>query len=82
VPENLGIKLNEIETRSLRASGSTVLLAANLDQNKIQLLGRWKSDAMNRYLHKAANPEQQFAKLMIYTEIGLNPCCLATFTQN
>lgn len=53
----LGIHPNEIDARSLRAGGATALLCANVDQNTIQLLGRWKSDAMIRYLHISANPQ-------------------------
>ena len=32
------------------------LMCANIDPDKIQLLGRWKSDAMIRYLHLSAHP--------------------------
>jgi hypothetical protein len=61
----LGIHPDEIEARSLRAGGATALLCANIDPNSIQLLGRWKSDSMIRYLHIAANPHtRQYAKQM------------------
>jgi hypothetical protein len=53
----LGIHPHEIDARSLRAGGVTALLRANVDQNAIQLFGRWKSDHMNRYLHISANPQ-------------------------
>jgi hypothetical protein len=53
----LGIHPNQIDARSLRAGGATALLCANVDHNTIQLLGRWKSDAMMRYLHISANPQ-------------------------
>jgi hypothetical protein len=65
-PNTLGIQPQEIEARSLRAGGATALLCANIDPNSIQLLGRWKSDAMIRYLHIAANPHtRHYAKRMI-----------------
>jgi hypothetical protein len=53
----LGIHPQDIDARSLRAGCATALLCANIDHNTIQLLGRWKSDAMIRYLHIAANPQ-------------------------
>jgi hypothetical protein len=39
-----------ISARSLRPGGATALLCANVDKDAIMLLGRWKSDAMLRYL--------------------------------
>jgi hypothetical protein len=64
-PAKLGIRPDELEARSLRAGGATLLLCATVDQNSIQLLGRWKSDAMIRYLHISVNPHvQQYAKRM------------------
>ena len=45
----LDIKPHEIDSRSLRAGGATALLCAGVDVNIIQLLGRWRSDAMIRY---------------------------------
>jgi hypothetical protein len=51
-----GIQPNEIDSRSLRASGAMALLCARVDDNIIRLLGRWKSDAMIRYLHVQAVP--------------------------
>ena len=53
-----------ISARSLRPGGATALLCANIDANKIQLLGRWKSDAMFRYLRIQADPTN-FAALML-----------------
>jgi hypothetical protein len=65
-PNTLGIQPNDINARSLRAGGATALLCANIDQNTIQLLGRWKSDAMMRYLHVAATPHtHQYARAMM-----------------
>jgi hypothetical protein len=64
-PNTLGIQPHEIDARSLRAGGATALLCANIAQNTIQLLGRWKSDAMIRYLHVSANPQvYQYARQM------------------
>jgi hypothetical protein len=48
-----GIPPNLLSARSLRPGGATALLCAGVDANIIQLLGRWKSDAMLRYLHVA-----------------------------
>jgi hypothetical protein len=64
-PDTLGIQPTEIDARSLRAGGATALLCANVDTDSIQLLGRWKSDAMIKYLHISANPHtRQFARKM------------------
>jgi hypothetical protein len=43
-----------LSARSLRPGGATALLCANIATDTIQLLGRWKSDAMMRYLRVAA----------------------------
>jgi hypothetical protein len=50
-----GIAPALISTRSLRPGGATALLCAGVDTDVIQLLGRWKSDAMLRYLRVAAH---------------------------
>ena len=54
--DTVDIKPSEVEARSLRAGGATALLVAGVDTDHIQLLGRWKSDAMLRYLHIQADP--------------------------
>jgi hypothetical protein len=51
-----GITANDISIRSLRSSGAMALLCANVDPDKIRLLGRWRSDEMLRYLHVQAFP--------------------------
>jgi hypothetical protein len=43
-----------LSSRSLRPGGATALLCSGVDANIIQLLGRWKSDAMLRYLRVAS----------------------------
>jgi len=52
----LGLTLTDISVRSLRASGAMALLCANVDTDRIRLLGRWQSDEMLRYLHVQAVP--------------------------
>lgn len=54
VEPDTGIEYELISTRSLRPGGATALLCANVDPSTIGLLGRWKSDAMLRYLRVAA----------------------------
>jgi hypothetical protein len=50
----------------MRAGGAMVLLLSNVDTDKIKLLGRWRSDAMMRYLHTTARPlVQGFAANMV-----------------
>jgi hypothetical protein len=52
----LGFLPSDISARSLRASGAMALLCANIDTDRIRLIGRWRSDEMLRYLHVQAAP--------------------------
>ena len=62
----LGITPDDVDARSLRAGGATALLCARVDKDDIMLFGRWKSDAMLRYLHIAYNPAVHlFARQML-----------------
>ena len=55
-----------LSARSLRPGGATALLCAGIDPDVIQLLGRWKSDAMLRYLRVAAHANtHNFAQRML-----------------
>ena len=54
IHQETGIVSNLLSARSLRPGGATALLVAQIDTNIIQLLGRWKSDAMFRYLRVQA----------------------------
>ena len=49
-----GIPPDDVEVRSLRAGGATALLAAGVPENRIELMGRWHSDAMCIYLRTGA----------------------------
>ena len=52
----LDIAPDKVSAMSVPAGGATALLCANVDPNVVQLLGRWKSDAMIRHLHVSAQP--------------------------
>jgi hypothetical protein len=52
----VGITPADISIRSLRSSGAMALLCADVDPDKIRLLGRWRSDEMMGYLHVQALP--------------------------
>jgi hypothetical protein len=52
----MGLSPDDISIRSLRSSGAMALLCANVDTDRIRLLGRWRSDEMLRYLHVQAYP--------------------------
>ena len=66
VQEDTGILPHLISARSLRPGGATALLCANVDPNTIQLLGRWRSDAMLRYLRVQAHAfRSNFAQQML-----------------
>ena len=63
---NIGFFQKEVSARSLRAAGAQALLLGRVDTNIIQLIGRWKSDAMLRYLHVQAFPlMQDYASIML-----------------
>jgi hypothetical protein len=65
--EQFGIKPADISVRSLRSSGAMALLCANVDTDKIRLLGCWRSDEMLRYLHVQALPiVAPFASQMLH----------------
>ena len=59
-----GIAFDLLSARSLRPGGATALLCANISADAIQLLGRWKSDAMFRYLRIQA-ATTNYAQLML-----------------
>jgi hypothetical protein len=60
------ISPNEVSTRSLRAGSAMALLCRKVDKNLIQMLGRWHSDAMIRYLHMQAQPIVQHIAAKMY----------------
>ena len=63
---SVGFNKEDISARSLRAAGAMALLCANIDHDRIKLVGRWRSDEMLRYLHVQAAPVMKhFAKAMI-----------------
>jgi hypothetical protein len=51
-----GINAADISARSLRSAGAMALLCAGVSIHLIQLLGRWRSTEMLRYLHTQAIP--------------------------
>jgi hypothetical protein len=53
---SLGFSHKDVSARSLRAAGAMALLSAHVDTNTIQLLGRWRSDEMLKYLTVQAQP--------------------------
>lgn len=61
-----GIAPSLLTTRSLRPGGATALLCSRVDTDAIRLLGRWKSDAMFRYLRiQAAVHTHNYAQRML-----------------
>ena len=64
--DETGVDPSLISARSLRPGGATALLCAGIDKDAIQLLGRWKSDAMLRYLRiQAASVAFNYAQVML-----------------
>lgn len=63
---SLGFLPSDVSAKSLRAAGAMALLQERVDSNIIQLIGRWKSDAMYRYLHiQSPNLMSGFSALML-----------------
>lgn len=63
---SVGFLPQDISASALRAGGAMALLCARVDTDLIQLLGRWRSDVMLRYLHVQAQPVMSnFARLML-----------------
>ena len=61
----LGFNPSDVSARYLRAGGAMSLMCAGVDSNVIQLMGRWRSDEMMKYLHIQAAPVMRnFAKRM------------------
>ena len=57
----------DVSARSLRAAGAMALLCANIDSDRIRLMGRWRSDEMLRYLHVQAEPVMRhFSSQMLH----------------
>ena len=71
---DLGFLPSEVSARSLRAAGAMALLVADVDTDIIQILGRWRSDEMFRYLHLTAEPiMRDFARKMLAADYTLTP---------
>ena len=65
---------SEVSARSLHAADAMALLVAKVDPTIIQILGRWRSDEMFRYLHLTAEPTmKQFSKKMLHADYTLAP---------
>ena len=63
---HLGFTYKDVSVRSLRAAGAMTLLYSGVDNDIINLIGRWRSDEMLRYLHLQAEPiMRNYSKLMI-----------------
>jgi hypothetical protein len=56
---SLGLQPSDISARALRAGGAMALLLGKVDYTTIQLIGRWRSNQILRYLHISARPIMQ-----------------------
>ncbi|HEV8012912.1 MAG TPA: hypothetical protein VGP34_02415 [Pontimonas sp.] len=76
IQEQTGIDPFLLSARSLRPGGATALLCANVGATTVQLIGRWKSDAMLRYLRVQAQMPN-FSQLMLtHGSFTFNPGAL------
>jgi hypothetical protein len=63
---SVGFRPEDVSARSTRAGGAMALLCGNIDPNVIQLVGRWRSDVMLRYLTTQAWPHMRnLASIML-----------------
>jgi hypothetical protein len=70
----LGLQPEDISARPLRTGGVMALLCAQVDPLLVQLIGRWKSDAMLRYLHlQATNIHDPVTRMLSGGEFKLLP---------
>ena len=51
-----GYSASHVSARSTRAGGAMALLCAGVGQDRIRMIGRWRSDELYRYLHVQAQP--------------------------
>jgi hypothetical protein len=71
---DLGFLPGDVSARSLRAAGAMALLVGKVDPDIIQILGRWRSDEMFRYLHLSAEPIMKgFAAKMLNADYTIAP---------
>ena len=86
---HLNYNVSDVSARSLRSGGAMALLCAQVDVDIIKLVGRWKSDAIFRYLHAQALPlvanlAPQMVKYGAYSLLPnshLPPAAAAILTQ-
>jgi hypothetical protein len=52
----MGFEPRDVSAASLRSGGAMAMLAAGISKEQIQMMGRWKSDVVFRYLHPQALP--------------------------
>lgn len=68
-----GIDFRLLSARSLRPGGATALLCAGVDKDHIQLLGRWQSDAVFRYLRIQASLRNLSQQMLEHGEYTFSP---------
>jgi hypothetical protein len=61
----VGLPPSEFSTHSLRAGGATYLSASGVETEVIMALGRWKSDAVRRYIHVTQCSLSPLARRMV-----------------
>jgi hypothetical protein len=59
IGHTLGLQPSDISAWALGAGGAMALLLGKVDYATIQLIGRWRSDQILRYLHVSARPIMQ-----------------------
>jgi hypothetical protein len=66
IPGHCGVDPEKLAARYLRSSGAMALLLGGVDPDKIRVVGRWRSDAMFRYLHGHALPLIQHNSTLMF----------------
>ena len=63
---NLRFEVKNVYARSLRAAGAVDILYSGVDSKIINLIGRWRSNKMLRYLHVQVEPlMRKFSQIML-----------------
>lgn len=69
----LGFKPNEIGIHSIRSGGAMALCLNGVEQYKIQIIGRWKSDSFMKYIRRQIEQfSEGLSNLMIQNESFLH----------
>ena len=65
VARTTGLASDKVSPHSLRAGGATAMYINGLSRETIMKLGRWKSDAVLRYIDRVLGAEEKMTEKMV-----------------